>query len=103
MALCAIALAGAAPPIAGDLPAPAPGVPDTGKSAAFAQPRHDPPLDPTFAALVVARLIGLHLLDTATDAQDAGRATAAIKGFQAGVGLKPTGLLDRRTLALLAL
>jgi len=106
MALCAIALAGAAPPIDADLPAPAPGFAaalDTGPAPAFVQPRHDPPLDPAIASLVVARLVGLHLLDSAADAQDAGRAAAAIRGFQAGIGVKSTGVLDRKTPALMGL
>lgn len=106
LVLASLALTGAAPPVDGDLPAPAPGFAatlDTGPAPAFAQPRHDAPLDPAIAALVVARLVGLHLLDNAAEAQDAVRAAAAIRGFQAGVGLKPTGVLDRKTLALLAL
>ena len=70
---------------------------------AFAQPKHAAPLDPTITELVVARLVQLHLLDRASDAQDATKAAMAIKGFQAGVGLKPTGVLDRKTLAMFAL
>jgi hypothetical protein len=106
LALALFALTGAAPPVDGDLPAPAPGFAatlDTGPAPAFAQPRHDAPLDPAIAALVVARLVGLHLLDTAAEAQDAARAAAAIRGFQASIGAKQTGVLDRKTLALMGL
>jgi len=106
LALCAALLIGAAPPVDGDLPKPAPGFEttmDTGPAPAFAQPKHDAPLDPAIAALVVERLLALHLLDKAADAQDAGKATEAIRGFQAGVGLKATGVLDRKTLAFFAL
>jgi len=109
-ALAAIAaaalLGGAAPPVDADLPRPAPGFDqalDTGPAPAFAQPKRDAPLDPAIAALVVSRLVALHLLDSAADAQDAGKAADAVRGFQAGVGLKPTGVLDRKTLAMMAL
>lgn len=101
--LLATMLAGAAPPpIDGDNPVASPGF-DTGPAPVFAQPRHDPPLDPVIAQLVVERLIRLRLLDTSADAQDAAKTAAAIRGFQSGLGLKPTGVLDRKTLALLAL
>lgn len=106
LALCAALLIGAAPPVDGDLPKPAPGFEttmDTGPAPAFAQPKHDTPLDPAIAALVVERLVALHLLDKAADAQDAGKSAEAIRGFQAGVGLKATGVLDRKTLAMMAL
>jgi len=100
-ALCAItfALIAAAPP-----PVAAPGFGDSaGPAPAFVQPRHDTPLDPVVAAQVVARLVQLHLLDRAEDALDPARAAAAIRGFQAGVGLRATGVLDRKTLAFMAL
>lgn len=105
VALCAAWLIAAAPPVDGDLPKAAPGFAalDTGPAPAFVQPRHDAPLDPPVAALVVARLVQLHLLDTPADAQDAARAAEAVRAFQTSVGLKPTGLLDRKTLALMAL
>jgi hypothetical protein len=99
-------LIGAAPPVDGDLPRPAPGFDsalDTGPAPAFAQPKHDQPLEPAIAALVVERLVALHLLDKTADAQDATKAAEAIRGFQAGVGLKVTGVLDRKTLAFFAL
>jgi hypothetical protein len=109
-AIAAAALLGGAappdPPVDADLPRPAPGFGqalDTGPAPAFAQPKRDAPLDPAIAALVVARLVALHLLDSAADAQDAGKAADAVSGFQAGVGLKPTGVLDRKTLAMMAL
>ena len=70
---------------------------------AFARPAHAAPLDPVIAAQVVARLIALHLLDSAADADNPARARAAIAGFQSGLGLKPTGVLDKRTLAFFAL
>jgi hypothetical protein len=99
-----IGLALAVPLIAAAPPDPAPGF-DTAAPAppAFAQPRHDAPLDPVIAQLVVARLVQLRLLGSADEAQDAAKAADAVKGFQAGVGLKPTGLLDRKTIAMLAL
>lgn len=106
LALALFALTGAAPPVDGDLPAPAPGFAaalDTGPAPAFAQPRHDPPLDPAIAALVVARLVGLHLFDNAAEATDPVHAASAIKGFQASIGAKQTGVLDRKTLALMGL
>ena len=106
LALCAALLIGATPPVDGDLPKVAPGFAsaiDTGPAPAFAQPAHDAPLDPAIAALVVDRLVALHLLDNPAEAQDAGKAAQAIRGFQAGVGLKPTGVLDRKTLAFFAL
>jgi hypothetical protein len=97
-ALMALLLVAAAPPDA------APGF-DTGGTSmpAFAQPRRDAPLDPTLARLVVNRLVQLHLLDNAADAQDPAKAADAIRGFQIGVGLKSTGVLDRKTLAFFAL
>jgi len=96
--MLALLLAVAAPPDA------APGFSDSGPPApVFARPKHDAALDPAIAQLVVARLVQLHLLDSAADALDAVKAAGAIKGFQTGVGLKPTGVLDRKTLALLAL
>lgn len=97
-ALLALLLIAAAPPD------PAPGFDTRGAPGpAFAQPRRDAPLDPIVAQLVVNRLVQLHLLDNAADAQDPGKAALAISGFQAGVGLKPTGVLDRKTLAFFAL
>lgn len=97
-AALALLLCAAAPPV------PAPGF-DTGSDAppAFVLPKHDGPLDPTIVRLVVARLVQLHLLDNPAEAQDVAKATEAIRGFQSGVGLKPTGVLDRRTLAFFAL
>jgi peptidoglycan hydrolase-like protein with peptidoglycan-binding domain len=71
--------------------------------AVFARPKHDAPLDPAIAQLVVARLIQLHLLDSPAEAVDPAKTAEAIKGFQAGVGLRQTGVLDRKTLAMLAL
>jgi hypothetical protein len=106
LALFAALLGGATPPVDSDLPKPAPGFSeslDTGPAPAFAQPKHDAPLDPAIAALVVDRLVQLHLLDSVADARDAVKAAEAIKGFQVGVGLKATGVLDRKTLALMAL
>jgi len=70
---------------------------------AFVQPKRDTPLDPVIAQLIVARLVQLHLLANAAEAQDPAKAADAIKGFQAGVGLKPTGVLDQVTIANFAL
>ncbi len=96
--LLALLLTAMAPPDA------TPGFDTGGTSAtAFVQPRRDTPLDAAVAQLVVNRLLQLRLLDNAADAQDPAKAAAAIRGFQSSVGLKPTGLLDRRTLALFAL
>lgn len=93
---CAALLVGAAPPDPGfDL--------DASPTTAFVQGKHDTPIDPVTAQQVVARLLQLHLLDSADEARDAAKAADAVKEFQAGVGLKPTGVLDRKTLALLAL
>lgn len=106
LALCAGPALGAMPPVDADLPTPAPGFAaalDTGPAPAFVQPKRDTPLEPAIAALVVARLMGLRLLDSTADAQDPGRAAAAIRGFQTGIGVKPTGVLDRKTLALMGL
>ena len=106
LALFATLLAGATPPVDGDLPKPAPGFDsalDTGPAPAFARPKHDAPLDAAIAALVVERLVALHLLDTPADAQNPARAAEAIRGFQSGLGLKPTGVLDHKALAFFAL
>jgi hypothetical protein len=96
--ILALLLAAATPPDA------APGFSDSAPPApVFARPKHDAPLDPTIAQQVIARLVQLHLLDSAADAQDARKAADAVRGFQASAGLKPTGVLDRKTLALMAL
>ena len=106
LALLAALMTGAVPPVDGDLPNPAPGfnsAQDTGPAPAFARPKREAALDPAIAALVVDRLVALHLLDKPADAQDAAKAAEAIKGFQSGLGLKPTGVLDHKTLAFFAL
>ena len=80
-----------------------PGFDPDSPPTAFAQPRRDAPLDPVVAQLIVTRLIALHLLSGAHDAQDPAKAAAAVRNFQAGIGIKPTGVLDRKTIALMAL
>jgi hypothetical protein len=67
------------------------------------QPRHDAPLDPVTVQLIVARLVRLHALDRPADAQDPAKLADAVRAVQAGMGIKATGLLDRHTIALLAL
>ncbi len=67
------------------------------------QPKKDKPLEPYVAQLIVARLVSLHLLETTADAQDPAKLSEAIKGFQSSIGAKPTGLLDRKTISLMAL
>ncbi|GEM_PF-1930549 len=67
------------------------------------QPKKDTPLDPAIAQLIVARLVQLHLLATSAEAQDPIKLGEAIRGFQSSIGSKPTGLLDRKTIALMAL
>jgi hypothetical protein len=85
-------------------PDPAPGFdPPPDHQPAFARPAREASLDPVVAAQVVARLVALHLLDTPADADDPVKARAAIAGFQSGLGLRPTGVLDRRTLAFFGL
>jgi hypothetical protein len=67
------------------------------------QPKKEAPIAPETAQLVVQRLVELHLLDDAASAADPAKLTAAIRGFQSGIGRKPTGVLDHKTLALMAL
>jgi len=67
------------------------------------QPKKDKPLDPVVAQLIVVRLVALHLLASTADAQDPVKVGDAIRGFQSGIGSKPTGVLDRKTIALMAL
>jgi hypothetical protein len=67
------------------------------------QPRKDKPIDPATTRLVIDRLVELHLLDDAAAASDPAKLTAAIKGFQSGIGRKANGVLDHKTLALMAL
>ncbi len=67
------------------------------------QPKKDAPLDPVVAQLIVARLVQLHLLANGADAQDPIKVGDAIRGFQSSIGSKPTGVLDRKTIALMAL
>lgn len=59
------------------------------------------PIDPTTTQRIIARLVQLHWLNSATDAQDAGQLTAAIKAYQGSVGIPPTGLLDGDTIGML--
>lgn len=67
------------------------------------QPRRDAPLDPVTVQLIVARLVQLHALGTPAEAQDPAKLADAVRAVQSGMGIKVTGLLDRRTIALLAL
>ncbi|WP_420382350.1 hypothetical protein [Novosphingobium sp.] len=83
--------------------APAPGFDAGLPPIALPQPRKDAPLDPMVAQAIVARLVSLHLLVSVSDAADPAKLAEAIKGFQASIGSKPTGLLDRKTVSLMAL
>ena len=67
------------------------------------QRKKDTPLDPVVVRLIVARLVQLHLLATPAEAWDPIKLGEAICGFQSSIGSKPTGLLDRKTIALMAL
>ena len=102
-----VLLAAAAPPpdgVATDGPTQLqPGFDVNAPPVALPQPRKDKPLDPAVAQLIVARLVELHLLASPADAQDPVKLGDAIRGFQSGIGSKPTGLLDRKTIALMAL
>lgn len=59
------------------------------------------PIDTLITLRIVARLVQLHLLATPADAMDPAVAGEAIKAFQNGVGIPPTGVLDRDTIGLL--
>jgi hypothetical protein len=95
--------AGDAPDPVASVPSPAPGFDTNAPSLDLPQPKRDAPLDPAIAELIVARLVELHLLTDAAQARDPVKLGEAIRGFQSGIGVKPTGLLDRKTIALMAL
>ena len=88
----------------GDTPTPVqPGFDANLPPVELPQPKKDRPLDPVIAQLIVARLVQLHLLATPAEARDPIKLGDAIRGFQSSIGSKPTGLLDRKTIALMAL
>jgi len=99
-----VAAAPPSDPAPNDMPTPVqPGFDANLPPVSLPQPKKDKPLNPVVAQLIVVRLVALHLLASPTDAQDPVKLGDAIKGFQSGIGSKPTGLLDRKTIALMAL
>ena len=58
-------------------------------------------LDSATVQRIVDRLVSLHILASAADAQDPDRLTAAIRDFQTSAGISPTGIFDRDTVGRL--
>jgi Putative peptidoglycan binding domain len=68
---------------------------------AAALPAGSGTLDSATVQRIVDRLVALHLLASAADAQNADAMVQAIKQFQTSSGITPSGALDRDTLGLL--
>ncbi|KUR70313.1 hypothetical protein AQZ52_15815 [Novosphingobium fuchskuhlense] len=58
-------------------------------------------LDSATVQRIVDRLVSLHFLANAADAQDPDLLTQAIREFQANAGISPSGTLDRDTVGRL--
>jgi hypothetical protein len=85
-------------------PVPAP-LPTTLAAAppplAAALPAGSGVLDSATVQRIVDRLVQLHFLASAADAQDPDTLTEAIREFQINAGISPTGTLDRDTVGRL--
>jgi hypothetical protein len=94
----------AAPPDAvsvPDLPPPATAPLVTPQPVAAALPSGSGVLDSATVQRIVDRLVAMHFLYAAADAQDADALTQAIRDFQESAGISPTGTLDRDTIGRL--
>jgi hypothetical protein len=81
-------------------PSPAPALPAPPPAAA-ALPAGSGVLDSATIQRIVDRLVGLHFLANAADAQDPDLLTQAIREFQSNAGISPSGTLDRDTVGRL--
>jgi peptidoglycan hydrolase-like protein with peptidoglycan-binding domain len=81
------------------VPPPA-GSPQASPDAA-ALPAGSGVLDSATVQRIVDRLVSLHFLANAADAQDPDTLTQAIREFQANAGISPSGTLDRDTVGRL--
>ncbi|MFM9937549.1 MAG: peptidoglycan-binding domain-containing protein [Novosphingobium sp.] len=70
-------------------------------AAAAALPAGSGTLDSATVQRIIERLIALHFLASAADAQSQDVVTLAIKDFQSSAGISPTGTLDRDTIGRL--
>ena len=94
----------AAPPDAvtvPDLPPPATAPLVTPSPVAAALPAGSGVLDSATVQRIVDRLVAMHFLYAAADAQDSEVMAQAIRDFQESAGISPTGTLDRDTIGRL--
>jgi hypothetical protein len=82
-------------------PSPAPALPAPPPAAA-ALPAGSGLLDSATIQRIIDKLVGLHFLANAADAQDPDLLTQAIREFQSNAGMSPSGTLDRDTVGRLA-
>ena len=78
-------------------PSPAPATSPAPPPAAAALPAGSGVLDSATVQRIVDRLVSLHFLANAADAQDPDLLTQAIREFQSNAGISPSGTLDRDT------
>ncbi|WP_298191355.1 peptidoglycan-binding domain-containing protein [Novosphingobium sp.] len=82
-------------------PPPAPTASSSPPPAAAALPAGSGVLDSATVQRIVDRLVSLHFLANAADAQDPDLLTQAIREFQSNAGISPSGTLDRDTVGRL--
>jgi hypothetical protein len=70
-------------------------------ASAAALPAGSGALDSATVQRIVDRLVALHLLSSSADAQNPDAMIQAIKDFQTGAGISPSGTLDRDTIGRL--
>jgi hypothetical protein len=86
------------PPVPAPLPTT---LADAPPPLAAALPAGSGVLDSATVQRIVDRLVQLHFLASAADAQDPDTLTEAIREFQINAGISPTGTLDRDTVGRL--
>jgi hypothetical protein len=92
---------GTIPPVPAPLPTTLAAAPQAAAPLAAALPAGSGVLDSATVQRIVDRLVQLHFLASAADAQDPDALTEAIREFQVNAGISPSGTLDRDTIGRL--